>query len=40
MEIPTKCHVYLALKIARDPVTEKYVIRECEDCPSLDLEAI
>ena len=36
MEIPTKCHD-LALKIACDPITEKCVIKECEDCPSLDL---
>ena len=39
MEIPTKCHD-LALKIACDPITEKCVIKECEDCPSLDLEAL
>ena len=39
MEIPTKSHD-LALKIACDPITEKCVIKESEDCPSLDLEAL
>ena len=39
MEIPTKCHD-LALKIACDPITEKCVTKECEYCPSLDLEAL
>ena len=39
MEIPTKCHD-LALKIACDPITEKCVIKEYEDCPSLHLEAL
>ena len=39
MEIPTKCHD-LALKIACNPITEKYVTKACENCPSLDLEAL
>ena len=39
MEIPTKCHD-LALKIACDPITEKCVIKEYEDCASLHLEAL
>ena len=39
MEIPSKCHD-LALKIACNPITEKYVTKECEHCPSLDLEAL
>ena len=37
MEIPTKCHD-LALKIACDPITEKYVTKDC--VPSLDLVAL
>ena len=39
MEIPTKCHD-LALKIDCDPINEKCVTKECEHCPSLDLEAL
>ena len=39
LEIPTKCHD-LALKIACDPITEKCVTKECEDCPNLDLETL
>ena len=39
MKIPTKCHD-LALKIACNSITEKYVTKECEHCPSLDLEAL
>ena len=39
MEIPTKCHD-VALKIACDQKTEKHVTKECEHCPSLDLEAL
>ena len=39
MEIPTKCHD-LALKIACDPITEKCITKECDDCPSLDMEAL
>ena len=39
MEIPTKCHG-LALKIECNPITEKCVTKECEHCPSLDLEAL
>ena len=39
MEIPTKCHD-LALKIACDPITDKCVTKECEHCPSLDLETL
>ena len=39
MEIPTKCHD-LALKIACDPITEKCITKECDDCPSLNMEAL
>ena len=39
MEIPTKCHD-LALKIACDPITEECITKECDDCPSLDMEAL
>ena len=39
MEIPTKYHD-LALKIACHPITDKCVTKECEHCPSLDLEAL